>query len=151
MRRRTLLFAASSTLAALAGCSTGETDEQTPTGTTPDAGETSTGTTPDARETPTGTSRPSASDALVVESTYAIEGTMVVPGVGGTVRNTGDADLVSCTVEAAATVGGERYTGEIQRSNLEAGATWEWEVNYEGAEGDTVEDIEITTRAAYPQ
>ena len=151
MRRRTLLFAASSTLAALAGCSTGETDEQTPTGTTPDAGETSTGTRPDARATPTGTARPSASDVLVVESTYPIEGTMVVPGVGGTVRNTGDTDLVSCTVEAAATVGGERHTGEIQRDSLEAGATWEWEVNYEGAEGDTVEDIEITTRAAYPE
>lgn len=143
MNRRTLLTAASGAVLALAGCT-----NQTESGTESPA-ETVTATK--TAETTT----PSAADALVVESSVPVEGTMVNVGVSGTVRNDASSALVDCVVTASGDVGSERYSGEVQRDRLEAGETWEWEVSFgdeaDASDDDAVGNIEVETDAAYPE
>jgi len=134
VNRRTLLTTASGAVLALAGCT-----NQTESGT----------------ESPAETTTPSAADALVVESSVPVEGTMVNVGVSGTVRNDASSALVDCVVTASGDVGSERYSGEVQRDRLEAGETWEWEVSFgdeaDASDEDSVENIEVETDAAYPE
>lgn len=93
---------------------------------------------------------PPPSDALRIESSHPIDGTMVNVGVGGMARNTSAAQLTNCIIVASGDVGDQRYSGITRRDRLGPDQTWEWEVAF-GDEADAqrapVRNIEIEARA----
>lgn len=141
MNRRTVLEASAGLLVSLAGCSGLEAPRAA----------NSSATEPDGRTR----DRPPADDALVLESSIAVEGTMVNLGAKGTVRNAASTPLVDCVVEVSGVVGGETYRAEAHRDRLEPGRTWEWEVAFgdraDASSDDSVDQLSIATRAAYPK
>ncbi|NLV14614.1 hypothetical protein [Haloarcula argentinensis] len=96
---------------------------------------------------------PPLSDALHIESSHPIEGTMVNLGVGGMARNTSAALLTNCIIVASGDVGDRRYSGITRRDRLGPDQIWEWEVAF-GDEADAqrapVRNIEIEARAESP-
>lgn len=131
MRRRVLLTSVAASTAALTGCA--GIRQIAPMRSTTD--------------------RPPADEALVVEETYPVEGTMVNLGVGGTVRNDAAVSLVDCVVAAIGSVGDRTFTAETTRDRLATRATWEWQVTFgdeaDEMDSDAVTDISVTTRASY--
>jgi hypothetical protein len=102
------------------------------------------------RETAT-TDLPPRSDALSIESSYPIDGTMVNVGVGGTARNAGTTALTNCVVVASGDVGNRRFSATTHRDRLEPDESWDWEVAFgdeADAQGEPVGNIAIETRAA---
>jgi len=101
------------------------------------------------RETAT-TDLPPRSDALSIESSYPIDGTMVNVGVGGTARNTGTTALTNCVIVASGDVGDQRFSAVTRRDRLDPDQAWDWEVAF-GDEADAqrepVRNIAIETRA----
>lgn len=142
MDRRRLLLAVGGSLVTVAGCSTEPADSTA----TPEPQSTDTQTPTD---TATRTAQLTADEALAIESSNPVEGTMVVPGVSGTARNAAARTLVDCVVEATAEVNGVSHSGQTRRDSLDPDATWEWEVSFEDADTGSVENIEITGRATY--
>lgn len=93
---------------------------------------------------------PPRTEALQIESSHPIDGTMVNVGVGGTARNTSAAPLTNCVIVASADVGDRRFSAITRRDRLGPDQTWEWEVAF-GDEADAqrqpVENIEVEARA----
>jgi len=104
------------------------------------------------RETATTDLQP-LSDALSIESSYPIDGTMVNVGVGGTARNTSTSALRNCVIVASGDVGEQRFSATTRRDRLEPDQPWDWEVAF-GDEADAqrepVRNIAIETRAESP-
>jgi hypothetical protein len=101
------------------------------------------------RETAT-TDLPPRSDALSIESSYPIDGTMVNVGVGGTARNTSTTALTNCVIVASGDVGNKRYSATTRRDRLDPGQPWDWEVAFgddANAQREPVRNIAIETRA----
>lgn len=141
MNRRTVLEASAGLLVSLAGCSGLEAPRAANSSASGSNGATG--------------GRPPADDALVIDSSIAVEGTMVNLGARGTARNAASTPLVDCVVEVSGVVGGETYRAEAHRDRLAPGQTWEWQVAFgeraDASNDDSVERLAIATRAAYPE
>lgn len=137
MERRRFLVAGSGALVGISGCSNlggvGGSGTTTTTSKTAD--------------------RPPADDALVIDSSIAVEGTNVNIGVEGTAKNTASTALVECVVVARGKVGGKTYEGTTRRDRLDPKANWEWYVKFgeeaDASSDDTVDSVVIETRAEY--
>lgn len=96
-----------------------------------------------------------ASDALVIESSHAVEGTMVNLGAEGIAHNTASQTLVDCVIVVSGDVGGETFTGRATRERLAPDEQWEWAVTFGGdadaSSDDSVTNLATETRAAYAE
>ncbi|MFB6233939.1 MAG: hypothetical protein ABEH81_05200 [Halopenitus sp.] len=141
MDRRSLLEASAAVLVPLTGCSGLEAPESGDSSATESGGSTQ--------------GRPPADDALVIESSIAVEGTMVNVGAEGTAKNAASTALVDCVVAVSGIVGGETYRAQAHRDRLAPGQNWEWQVAFgeqaDASNDDSVETLSIETRAEYPK
>lgn len=160
--RRHILGAGFLTLIGVAGCLSSNSPSESPASETDETAQTpqtqqsrqSASTTAGLTDGPT-RSDPVASDALVIESRHAIDGTMVNLGAEGTARNTASRALVECVIDVSGDIGGETYTARATRDRLEPDETWEWSVTFgDGADAstdDSVEGLSVETRAMYAE